>query len=37
MKHEKTSQLGFGDLQMQRRKVKSGFFNTAVRRNFTIK
>ena len=27
MKHEKTSQLGFGDLQMQRRKVKSGFFN----------
>lgn len=27
MKQEKTSQLSFGDLQMQRRKVKSEFFN----------
>ena len=26
MKQEKTSQLSFGDLQMQRRKVKSEFF-----------
>ena len=27
MKREKTSQLSFGDLQLQRRKVKSEFFN----------
>ena len=27
MKQEKASQLSFGDLQMQRRKVKSEFFN----------
>ncbi len=27
MKQEKTSQLSFGNLQMQKRKVKSEFFN----------
>ena len=27
MKRENISQLSFGDLQMQRRKVKSEFFN----------